>query len=46
MDYNKGLIMIDILHGKGKFSGKSKGLLIEGEAVYAVDDNGVRTILE
>ncbi len=44
-DYNKALIMIDILHGKGKFSGKSKGLLIEGEAVYAVDDNGVRTRL-
>jgi hypothetical protein len=36
------LIKIDIAHGQEKFSGKPKGLLIENNREFKIDDKGKR----
>ena len=38
-DYMNSVIKIDVKHGKEINSGKTKGLLIEGNLYYKVDDN-------
>ncbi|MBT8183414.1 MAG: hypothetical protein KJN76_01130 [Eudoraea sp.] len=44
--YGGKLIMIDILHGHKKFSGKTKGLLIENGQEFVIDDLGNKTVLK
>lgn len=38
--YQGKVIMMDVPHGSEKFSGKTKGLLIEGKNEYVLDDLG------
>lgn len=40
------VIMTDVPHGYNKYSGKTKGLLIEKDIQYVIDDLGNRTVLE
>ena len=42
LDYNKNLINIDVKHGKEKYSGKTKGILVKGDYVYKIDDKGLK----
>jgi len=44
--YQGKVIMIDVHHGSEKFSGKTKGLLIEGKREYALDDLGNKKALK
>lgn len=44
-DFGGSLIKIDIAHGQEKFSGKTKGLLIENNIEFKVDDKGNRSKL-
>ena len=44
-DYEGKVIRIDVSHGKKKFSGKTKGFLIENGSEFIVDDKGVKTRL-
>nr|WP_233150319.1 metallophosphoesterase [Pontibacter sp. BT310] len=44
-DYKGHLIKIDVKHGHEKYSGKTKGLLIENGIEYKVDDLGKKTKL-
>lgn len=44
-DYSGKVIKIDVSHGNNKFSGKTKGILIENGIDYIVDDKGVKTKL-
>jgi len=46
LDYNKNLINIDVKHGKEKHSGKTKGILIDGDYVYKIDDQGLKEELK
>ncbi|HTN45162.1 MAG TPA: metallophosphoesterase [Flavipsychrobacter sp.] len=39
-DYAGKLIKIDVLHGQEKYTGKTKGLLIEAGQEYSIDDIG------
>ncbi len=39
-DFNGKVIRIDVKHGKEKFSGKTKGLLIENNKSFAINDLG------
>lgn len=43
--FNGGLIKTDVTHGQEKFSGRTKGLLIENGIEYKIDDNGNRSKL-
>ena len=40
LDRNNSLINIDVKHGQEKFSGKTKGILIEEGTIFVVDDKG------
>ena len=40
---NNSLITIDVKHGKEKYSGKTKGILIEDGSFFIVDDKGNKT---
>ena len=44
-DFDGGLIKTDVTHGQEKFSGKTKGLLIENGIEYKIDDHGNRSKL-
>lgn len=44
-DFNGKIINIDVKHGQKKFSGLTKGLLIENGIEYAVNDKGDKTKL-
>lgn len=44
--FNGSVIMTDVHHGKTKFSGKTKGLLIESKQEFIIDDNAIKTPLE
>ena len=44
-DFDGGLINTDVTHGQEKFSGKTKGLLIENGIEYKIDDHGNRSKL-
>lgn len=44
-DYEGKVIRIDVLHGSKKFSGKTKGLLIENGKEFAIDDKGDKSTL-
>ncbi len=41
-DYNEKVIRIDVKHGNQKYSGLTKGLLIENDIEYKIDDKGNR----
>lgn len=43
--YQGRLIKIDILHGKHKYSGDTKGILVEGDHIYTINDRGEKKIL-
>jgi hypothetical protein len=43
--YDGALIRTDVMHGQEKFSGKTKGFLIENDVEYRIDDNGSRSKL-
>lgn len=45
LGFDGKVIMLDVPHGRKKFSGKTKGLLIEKGVEFAVDDKGVRCAL-
>ncbi len=45
-DFEGKVIRIDLRHGKSKFSGETKGLLIENGLEYVVDDKGGRNSLK
>lgn len=40
------VIMVDVSHGIAKYSGKTKGLLIESETEYVISDTGLKKALE
>lgn len=42
LDFNKNLIKIDVKHGKEKHSGNTKGILIEGDSVFKINDKGLK----
>jgi hypothetical protein len=44
-DFSGGLIKTDVTHGQEKFSGRTKGLLIENGIEYKIDDKGNRSKL-
>ncbi|WP_055448317.1 metallophosphoesterase [Lacinutrix mariniflava] len=44
--FNGRIIITDVNHGKTKFSGKTKGLLIENNQEFIIDDNAVKVPLE
>jgi hypothetical protein len=44
-DFDGGLIKTDVTHGQEKFSGRTKGLLIEDGIEYNIDDKGNRSKL-
>jgi hypothetical protein len=44
-DFDGGLIKTDVTHGQEKFSGRTKGLLIEAGIEYKIDDKGNRSKL-
>ncbi|MCB0664880.1 MAG: metallophosphoesterase [Saprospiraceae bacterium] len=44
-DYEQKLIKIDILHGKEKNTGKTKGILVQDGIVYKIDDLSNQTFL-
>ena len=44
--YDGKVIRVDVLHGADKFSGRTKGLLIENGIEYIVNDLGEKTLLE
>ncbi len=44
-DFDGVLIKTDVSHGQKKFSGKTKGLLIENDIEYKIDDNGNKSKL-
>ena len=43
--FNGSVIMTDVNHGNKKFSGKTKGLLIENNQEFILDDNAEKTTL-
>ncbi|WP_452223174.1 metallophosphoesterase [Lacinutrix chionoecetis] len=45
-DFNGKVIRTDVLHGSTKFSGETKGLLIEKGVEFIVDDTGNKTLLQ
>jgi len=44
-DFDGSLIKLDIVHGHEKFSGKTKGLLVEDGSEFKVDDQGNKSKL-
>ena len=44
-DYGGKVIRIDVSHGNKKFSGMTKGLLIENGKEFVIDDKGAKSIL-
>ncbi|HKC37712.1 MAG TPA: metallophosphoesterase [Chitinophagaceae bacterium] len=44
-DFDGALVKTDVAHGQEKFSGKTKGLLIENDIEYKIDDNGNKSKL-
>ena len=44
-DYSGSLIKVDVHHGHEKYTGKTKGLLIENGVEYKVDDKGQKEML-
>ena len=44
-DFDGALIKTDVIHGREKFSGKTKGLLIQNDIEYKIDGNGNRSKL-
>jgi hypothetical protein len=44
-DFDGALIKIDVTHGLEKYSGRTRGLLIENDIEYKIDDNGIRSKL-
>ena len=44
--YDGKVIRVDVLHGADKFSGRTKGLLIENGIEYIVNDLGEKMLLE
>ncbi|WP_339144620.1 metallophosphoesterase [Croceitalea sp. MTPC5] len=44
-DFKGKVIRVDVSHGSKKFSGRTKGLLIENGKEYVVDDKGSKTPL-
>lgn len=44
-NFDGALIRMDVAHGQEKFSGKTKGLLIENDIEYKIDDLGNRSKL-
>ncbi|HEV8272038.1 MAG TPA: metallophosphoesterase [Chitinophagaceae bacterium] len=44
-DFNGALIKTDVTHGQEKFSGKTRGILIENDIEYKIDGNGNRSKL-
>ncbi len=44
-DFDGRLIKIDLKHGREKFTGKTKGILLENDVVYKIDDLGRREML-
>ncbi|MBT8188358.1 MAG: metallophosphoesterase [Croceitalea sp.] len=46
MDYEGKVIRVDVPHGLKKFSGKTKGLLIQNGIEYIIDDLGSMTLLD
>ncbi|WP_044403609.1 metallophosphoesterase [Lacinutrix sp. Hel_I_90] len=45
-DFNGRIIRTDIRHGTKKFSGRTKGLLIENRQEFVIDDNCKKTALQ
>ena len=45
IDYNRSVIKIDVHHGYEMNSGKTKGILIENNNIYKLNDMGVKTKL-
>ncbi|WGK64693.1 metallophosphoesterase [Croceiramulus getboli] len=45
-DFEGKLIRIDVPHSSRKFSGKTKGLLVENETAYWIDDQGNKQRLD
>ena len=44
--FNGRVIITDVNHGNTKFSGKTKGLLIENNKEFIIDDNAIKTSLD